>query len=321
MAGWPGHCTAASTSWRCGIRRSGALQTRHGSPVARARLAVPPLAAVRAEGYTLPPEPSLAACLTPGAWQPPSAAAPSPATAPRSTGRLQGNGGRGGGGDARGSGGISEGGAGLYGSAPERPPWERAAPSPAPVLPTGQYPTNPGHASPARAAPAPAALTGQLELGGRDQLLQLLAALGAEGRHAAQHLVEQHPHAPPVNRLAVPAPRNHLGGLGEKGKEGRARVGGWSGWGGVGRVSPASQQLGRAPGRPAGSQGGPTKHRQQSLASPTPKQEGKEGEKQPAGPTMYSIVPMKELVRSCSESLTLPLAASGGGAQRRKRAA
>ena len=56
------------------------------------------------------------------------------------------------------------------------------------------------------------ARTRQLELGGQDLALQLRAALGAEGRRAAQHLVQQDAHAPPVHRLAVPLARHDLRG-------------------------------------------------------------------------------------------------------------
>ncbi len=45
--------------------------------------------------------------------------------------------------------------------------------------------------------------TWQLELATGDLLLQLRPALGAEGGHAAQHLVEQDAHAPPVHRLPM----------------------------------------------------------------------------------------------------------------------
>mmetsp|Transcript_14126 Transcript_14126/g.34839 ORF Transcript_14126/g.34839 Transcript_14126/m.34839 type:complete len:322 (+) Transcript_14126:1519-2484(+) len=49
-----------------------------------------------------------------------------------------------------------------------------------------------------------------LDLALQDLLLQLVARLGAEGRHAAQHLVQQDTSAPPVHRLGVALAINDL---------------------------------------------------------------------------------------------------------------
>jgi hypothetical protein len=41
------------------------------------------------------------------------------------------------------------------------------------------------------------ALTWKLELAAQDLLLQLWPALGPEGRHPTEHLIQQDPHTPP----------------------------------------------------------------------------------------------------------------------------
>lgn len=53
-------------------------------------------------------------------------------------------------------------------------------------------------------------LTWQLELGAHDLLLQLVAPPCAEGWHAAQHLIQQNAHTPPIHRLAMSLPCHHL---------------------------------------------------------------------------------------------------------------
>lgn len=55
-------------------------------------------------------------------------------------------------------------------------------------------------------------LTGILQLATSNLLLQLVATLGIERRHAGHHLKQQDPHAPPVHILAVPLPLDDLRG-------------------------------------------------------------------------------------------------------------